>query len=77
MKNSVRFWNWKGRFVSTYWKNNANPQRDDDGKRFVVHCEDELTAFLELESAIRATKHYFEICRFNRNGCGHVISKQD
>jgi hypothetical protein len=25
----------------------------DDGKRFVVHTEEKLTAFLELESAIR------------------------
>jgi hypothetical protein len=26
----------------------------DDGKRFLVHADDGLTAFLELESAIRA-----------------------
>jgi hypothetical protein len=26
----------------------------DDGKRFVVRSEEKLTAFLELESAIRA-----------------------
>ena len=25
----------------------------DDGKRFVVHADEKLTAFLELESAIR------------------------
>jgi hypothetical protein len=25
----------------------------DNGKRFVVHAEEKLTAFLELESAIR------------------------
>ena len=25
----------------------------DNGKRFVVHADDRLTAFLELESAIR------------------------
>ena len=25
----------------------------DDGKRFVVHADEELTAFLELEAAIR------------------------
>ena len=25
----------------------------DDGKRFVVHAEEKLTAFVELESAIR------------------------
>jgi hypothetical protein len=28
----------------------------DDGKRFVVHADEKLTAFLELESTIRATK---------------------
>jgi hypothetical protein len=28
----------------------------DDGKRFVVHAEEKLTAFLELESAIRASR---------------------
>jgi hypothetical protein len=27
------------------------------GKRFVVHAEEKLTAFLELESAIRAAEH--------------------
>jgi hypothetical protein len=26
----------------------------DDGKRFVVHADEKLTAFLELELAIRA-----------------------
>ena len=26
----------------------------DDGKRFVVHADEKLTAFLELESAARA-----------------------
>jgi hypothetical protein len=26
----------------------------DDGKRFVVHADEKLTAFLELESVIRA-----------------------
>jgi hypothetical protein len=25
----------------------------DDGKRFIVHADEKLTAFLELESAIR------------------------
>ena len=28
----------------------------DDGKRFVVHADEKLTAFLELESAIRAVR---------------------
>ena len=27
-----------------------------DGKRFVVHAEEKLTVFVELESAIRATE---------------------
>jgi hypothetical protein len=26
----------------------------DDGKRFIVRADEELTAFLELESAVRA-----------------------
>ena len=26
----------------------------DDGKRFIVHADEKLTAFVELESAIRA-----------------------
>jgi hypothetical protein len=29
--------------------------RRDDGKRFVVHADEKLTAFLELETAIRPT----------------------
>jgi hypothetical protein len=33
-----------------------------DAKRFVVHADDKLTAFLELESAIRRLAH-FERCR--------------
>jgi hypothetical protein len=32
-------------------------QHRDDGKRFVVHVDEKLTAFLELESAIRAVIH--------------------
>jgi hypothetical protein len=28
----------------------------DDGKRFLVHADEKLTAFLELESAVRAAK---------------------
>ena len=28
----------------------------DDGRRFVVHADEKLTAFVELESAIRAAK---------------------
>jgi hypothetical protein len=35
----------------TFWITDAHR---DDGKRFVVHADEKLTAFLELESAIRA-----------------------
>jgi hypothetical protein len=31
----------------------ANAHRDD-GKRFIVHADEKLTAFLELESAIHS-----------------------
>jgi len=31
----------------------------DDGKRFVVHADEKLTAFLELESAICAYSELF------------------
>jgi beta-xylosidase len=31
----------------------------DDGKRFVVHADEKLTAFLELESAIRDGCEFF------------------
>jgi hypothetical protein len=33
----------------------------DDGQRFVVHADEKLTAFLELESAIRVESDSFEI----------------
>ena len=36
-----------------------------DGKRFVVHAEEKLTAFVELESAIRAAANGLT---FNRSG---------
>ncbi len=29
----------------------------DDGQRFIVHADERLTAFLELESATRGTAH--------------------
>jgi hypothetical protein len=35
----------------TIWITDAHR---DDGKRYVVHAEELLTAFLELEAAIRA-----------------------
>ena len=31
----------------------------DDGQRFVVHAEEKLTAFMELESAIRDCCEFF------------------
>ena len=34
----------------TIWTGDAHR---DDGKRFVVHADEKLTAFVELESAIR------------------------
>jgi hypothetical protein len=30
--------------------------RRDDGKRFVVHADEKLTAFIELEAAIRGLR---------------------
>jgi hypothetical protein len=38
----------------------------DDGKRFVVHADEMLTAFLELEAAIRAAKKQ-ELHSFSQN----------
>jgi len=32
----------------------------DDGKRFVVHADEKLTAFMELEAAIRAAANYLD-----------------
>jgi hypothetical protein len=37
---------------------NADAHRDD-GKRFVVRADEKLTAFLELESAVRACAQLF------------------
>ena len=34
----------------------------DDGKRFVVHAEEKLTAFLELEAATRSKSIVDPIC---------------
>ena len=33
----------------------------DDGKRFVVHADEKLTAFLELEAATRAAQSAVEV----------------
>jgi len=32
----------------------------DDGKHFVVHADEKLAAFLELESAIRVTANWLD-----------------
>ena len=32
----------------------------DDGKRFVVHADEKLTAFLELESVIRLAANWLD-----------------
>jgi hypothetical protein len=41
---------------SSAHENNANHNRSDGGKRFVVRADELLTAFLELESAIRTAE---------------------
>jgi hypothetical protein len=45
--NSACFWK------PTIWIADAHR---DNGKRFVVHADEKLTAFVELESAIRAAE---------------------
>jgi hypothetical protein len=42
----------------------------DDGKRFVVHAEELLTAFLELESAIRGSLSFTHPCNVKRHSAG-------
>jgi hypothetical protein len=37
----------------TFWIADAHR---DDGRRFVVHADEKLTAFVELQSAVRAAK---------------------
>jgi hypothetical protein len=36
----------------------ADAHRDNGGKRFVVRADEKLSAFLELESAIRACRKF-------------------
>ena len=43
----------------TIWITNAHP---GDGKRFVVHADEKLTAFLELEAAIRGSSSFPRSC---------------
>jgi hypothetical protein len=38
----------------------------DDGKRFIVRADEKLTAFIELESAIRLYRRNPHNLRFNR-----------
>jgi hypothetical protein len=42
----------------------------DDGQRFVVHADEKLTAFLELESAIRESPSFTHPCIVKRHSAG-------
>ena len=42
----------------------------DDGKRFVVHADEKLTAFLELEAAIRGSPSFTRPCTAKRHSAG-------
>jgi hypothetical protein len=42
----------------------------DDGKRFVVRADEKLTAFMELESAIRASASFTRSCTVKRHSAG-------
>jgi hypothetical protein len=53
MISGLHCWNWKGRFGFTYLANNADHNRSDGCKRFVMRADEKLTAFLELKSTIR------------------------
>jgi hypothetical protein len=44
----------------------------DDGKRFVVRAEEKLTAFLELEAAIRT---YGELCPYGLSESSHARAR--
>ena len=45
----------------------------DDGKRFVVHADEKLTAFVEVESTIRGAasliNHVVEPCGYKAKTC--------
>ena len=43
----------------------------DDGKRFVVHADEKLTAFLELERVTRESFHFL-----NRSRAGNRLCKE-
>jgi hypothetical protein len=42
----------------------------DNGKRFVVRADERLTAFLELESAIRGSLSFTRPCTVQRHSAG-------
>jgi hypothetical protein len=42
----------------------------DDGKRYVVRAEEKLTAFVELEAAIRGSSSFTRSCTVKRHGAG-------
>jgi hypothetical protein len=42
----------------------------DDGKRFVVHSDEKLTAFVELESVIRGSFNSTHPCTVKRDSTG-------
>jgi len=41
-----------------------------DGKRFVVHAEEKLTAFMELEAAIPESSSFTHKCTVKRHSAG-------
>jgi hypothetical protein len=51
MKSSIKFKTTTPLFLIPFLRADAHR---DNGKRFVVHADEKLTAFIELESAIRA-----------------------
>jgi hypothetical protein len=42
----------------------------DDGKRFVVHADEKLTAFVELEAAIPESSSFTHRCTVKRHSAG-------
>ena len=42
----------------------------DDGKRFVVHADEKLTAFMELEAAIPESSSFTRQCTVKRHSAG-------
>ena len=44
----------------------------DDGRRFVVHADEKLTVFLELEAPIRAVTHRIKANHYARFTVGRI-----